>query len=100
MDIFDRIRLEERWLYEAYEDDLSGNTMYRIYGEDDDSVEGTICEVWTDEETCKEICDAHNRVADSLNNPEILVLEPSGFELRIEKRTDGKWYCLDAKHGS
>lgn len=97
MDVLDRLRAETRWLYEAYQDDYD-NTIYRIYGEDDDSVEATLCEVWGDEDICKEICDAHNRIAETMEGNEILILEPSGVELVIERRSDGKWRFVHAVH--
>lgn len=94
--------MESEWAYECVEpDDGASPSTWRIYPVDDPSYEATICELWSgehdNEKLCEEICAAHN-TSISRDGANILVLQPSGVEILIQPRSDGKWEMVNAKH--
>lgn len=91
-----------KWNYECVEVETEDKpATWRVFPENDDSYEATICELWSgeydNEQLCKEICAAHNATL-TPDGIQRLVLQPSGVEIIIEPRADGKWEMVNAKH--
>jgi hypothetical protein len=97
--------MKVNWKYEEMEpDDGCSPATWRIFREDDPSIEATICELWSGENDskaiCEEICASHNHLVKNEQTPDVLVLEPSKVELMMERTSDGKWRCLNATSGA
>lgn len=91
------IGVEPNWTYKHMEFGI-----WRIFPEGKLDDESAICELWTSgnydaKKLCQEICAAHNGNL-TPDGMQILVLQPSGVEILIKPREDGKWEMVDAKH--